>query len=383
MKDFYDFFAGGGMALAGLGDAWRCLYANDIDANKGLCYAKNWGDEHLQIGDVQDVRPSSLPGKAHLAWASFPCQDLSLAGGGEGLSGARSGTFWPFWRLVERLRAEGRPPRVVVLENVCGALTSHGGKDFAAIAGALVAQGYLVGALVIDAVRFVPQSRKRLFIVGVQANVRIPRRLSADSRPRDGLWHPPAILRAYRRLPSDSRERWVWWNMPAPAPRRSVLAELIEEEPAGVRWHSQTETARLLGMMTALNRKKVEVAKAMDRRTVGTIYKRTRPDGRGGRTQRAEVRFDGVAGCLRTPRGGSSRQTVIVVDGGGVRTRLLSPREAARLMGLSDEYWLPDNYNAAYQVAGDGLVVPVVRHLAEHVLEPLVEAGEREEEAAA
>ena len=136
-------------------------------------------------------------------------------------------------------------------------------------------------------------------------------------------------------------------------------------------------------MMTALNRKKVEVAKAMDRRTVGTIYKRTRPDGRGGRTQRAEVRFDGVAGCLRTPRGGSSRQTVIVVDGGGVRTRLLSPREAARLMGLSDEYWLPDNYNAAYHVAGDGLVVPVVRHLAEHVLEPLVEAGEREEEAAA
>ena len=141
MKDFYDFFAGGGMALAGLGDAWRCLYANDIDANKGLCYAKNWGDEHLQIGDVQNVRPSSLPGKAHLAWASFPCQDLSLAGGGEGLSGARSGTFWPFWRLVERLRAEGRPPRVVVLENVCGALTSHGGKDFAAIAGALVGAG--------------------------------------------------------------------------------------------------------------------------------------------------------------------------------------------------------------------------------------------------
>ena len=57
-----------------------------------------------------------------------------------------------------------------------------------------------------------------------------------------------------------------------------------------------------------------------------------------------------------------------------MRTRLLSAREAARLMGLSDDYWLPSQYNSAYHVAGDGLVVPVVRHLASHVLEPLVEA---------
>ena len=105
---------------------------------------------------------------------------------------------------------------------------------------------------------------------------------------------------------------------------------------------------------------------------VGGIYRRTRPDGGGTKRQRAEVRFDGVAGCLRTPAGGSSRQTILVVEGRTVRSRLLSPREAARLMGLSDEYVLPARYNDAYHVCGDGVCVPVVRHIAAHVLEPLL-----------
>jgi DNA (cytosine-5)-methyltransferase 1 len=84
------------------------------------------------------------------------------------------------------------------------------------------------------------------------------------------------------------------------------------------------------------------------------------------------VRFDDISGCLRTPAGGSSRQTLIVVEDGKVRSRLLSSREAARLMGLPDTYKLPQNYNEAYHLAGDGVVVPVVRHLAAHLLEPLL-----------
>ena len=376
MKRYYDFFAGGGMAQAGLGNGWRCLYANDIDQKKTLCYAMNWGEDHLHVGDVRQVELGALPGRADMAWASFPCQDLSLAGSGRGLRGARSGTFWPFWQLIEGLREEGRVPRVVVLENVCGALSSHAGRDFAAIIEAVADAGYRVGAVVMDAIHFVPQSRRRLFIVGVQESVDIPVGLAASTRPEHVLWHPPSVMKAFGALSTKSRRRWTWWNMPVPAARPMPLATVIDDEPVGVRWHTPVETDRLLGMMSVLNRRKVDVAQAVGSRVVGTIYKRTRPDGNGGRVQRAEVRFD-VAGCLRTPNGGSSRQTVIVVDGDDVRTRLLSPREAARLMGLPDEYWLPDNYNAAYHVAGDGLVVSVVRHLAAHLLEPLVEAPRR------
>ena len=372
MHRFYDFFAGGGMARAGLGDSWRCLYANDIDPNKARCYAENWGDAHLQACDIAAVGLADIPGHADLAWASFPCQDLSLAGSGEGLGGARSGTFWPFWQLIAGLGAEGRPPRLVVLENVCGAVTSHGGRDLAAILGAMSRSGYVVGALIIDAARFVPQSRKRLFILGARQDVSIPAKTLGNSPTRD--WHPPTLVRAYEKLPRELRKRWTWWNMAPPPPRRIQLADIIEMEPTGVTWHTERATMRLLGMMTDHNLKKVEFARSLRRPTVGTVYRRTRPDGRGGRRQRAEVRFDGVAGCLRTPAGGSSRQTIMIVNGESVRTRLLTAREAARLMGLPDDYRLPANYNQAYHISGDGLVVPVVRHLAEQLLNPLAAA---------
>ena len=375
VRSYYDFFAGGGMAQAGLGPAWRCVFANDNDRRKAECYAKNWGGEHLVVADVRDVSAEVLPGRADLAWASFPCQDLSLAGSGGGLRGARSGTFWPFWGLVEALATEGRAPRLIVLENVCGALTSHGGRDFAAIIGALADAGYRAGAVVMDAVHFVPQSRKRLFIVGVRASVPLPPGLHCSGPPADSAWHLGSVVRAHGRLPPDRRRHWVWWTMPAPAGRSAAIADIVEDRPTGVDWHSPQETARLLGMMTDVHKAKVAAARSTGSRAVGTIYKRTRPDARGGRRQRAEVRFDGVAGCLRTPVGGSSRQTIIVVEGARVRTRLLSPREAARLMGLGDDFWLPDHYNSAYHVAGDGLAVPVVRHLADHLLEPLADAA--------
>ena len=90
--------------------------------------------------------PSSIDRLADLVWASFPCQDLSLAGGGAGLKGERSGTFWPFWDLMTALVAEGRDPSMVVLENVCGTLTAHSGKDFTAICRALSNGGYRFGA---------------------------------------------------------------------------------------------------------------------------------------------------------------------------------------------------------------------------------------------
>lgn len=367
---FLEFFAGGGMARAGLGEAWNCVFANDNDPKKRASYTANWGDEHLAPHSVADVTTARLPGRADLAWASFPCQDLSLAGDYAGLKGERSGTFWPFWHLMKALAEEDRPPCLIALENVCGTLTSHGGKDFAAIGAALVDAGYRFGALVMDAVHFLPQSRPRLFIVGSHDDLKIPEDLTSGSPVP--LWHSPALAAAYGNLSARSKTAWLWWNVPAPASRTTIFADFIENEPEGVRWHTAAETQRLLSLMSPLNRQKVEKAKRMGRRMVGGIYKRTRPNGNGERVQRAEIRFDDVAGCLRTPVGGSSRQSVMIVEGGHIRSRLLSPREAARLMGLPDTYKLPTNYNEAYHLVGDGVAVPVVRHLAQNILEPLI-----------
>lgn len=177
---------------------------------------------------------------------------------------------------------------------------------------------------------------------------------------------------AVKLLPTHVREKWHWWSMPLPPLRNTVLGDLIDDNPNGCGWHTQNETSKLLGMMAPLHLAKIEKAKSSGQRLVGSIYKRTRLDEHGVKRQRAEVRFDDIAGCLRTPGGGSSRQTIVIVEGQSVRSRLLSPREAARLMGLAEDYRLPERYNDAYKVAGDGVCVPVVRHLASKLLEPIL-----------
>ncbi len=363
------------MARAGLGRRWKCVFANDIDPKKAKSYKRNWTGTEFQCGDVAELSARDLPGAVDLAWASFPCQDLSLAGSQAGLNGKRSGTFWPFWRLVRRLDDEGRGPALIVLENVRGTITSHKGKDFVSLVVAIANSGYRVGAMVIDAVRFVPQSRPRLFIVAIRDGMSLPsERICSE---HNSVWHPASLVRAVCELPESIREKWVWLHLPLPDDRKSELSDVIESEPCGVAWHSRSETRRLISMMSRVNFTKVRNAQERQRPVVGTIYKRTRRDREGHRVQRAEVRFDGVAGCLRTPRGGSSRQTVIVVNGRSVRTRLLAPREAARLMGLPDDYKLPEAYNEAYHLVGDGVVVPVVRYLARQVLEPLLACNQR------
>ena len=137
MAKFYEFFAGGGMARKGLGPEWTCLFANDFDPGKAAAYRANWGAEDFRLGDVWALEAADLPDLADLAWASSPCQDFSLAGARAGLAGGRSSAFWGFWRLIEALDDAGRAPRALVLENVGGLLTSHGGADFAAVCEAL------------------------------------------------------------------------------------------------------------------------------------------------------------------------------------------------------------------------------------------------------
>ena len=371
---FYEFFAGGGMARQGLGcDSWRCLFANDFDHKKGRIYRENWGVDSLKVEDVGKLTAAELPQTADLAWASFPCQDLSLAGGGAGLKGDRSGTFWPFWRLMHSLIEEGRGPKMIVLENVLGTLSSHEGKDFASICGAFRNAGYRFGAMVIDAALFVPQSRPRLFMIGVRSDIEISDRLAGAGA--NAQWHPRTLRSAFDKLPQEDKRGWVWWRLPPPPLSDLRFADLIEDEPASIPWDTPERTSQLLKMMSPLNMAKVDAAKQSGQRMVGTIYKRTRADEAGSKAQRAEVRFDDIAGCLRTPAGGSSRQVILLVHGDVVKSRLISSRETARLMGLPDSYVLPSNYNEAYHLTGDGVVVPVVRHLAANLIEPLLSAA--------
>ena len=351
------------MARTGLGARWRCLFANDLDHAKGRAYAANFEAADLKVADVWDLTTADLPGRADLAWASSPCQDLSLAGARRGLSGSRSSAFWGFWSLIEALDREGRAPRMIGIENVTGLLTSHDGRDFNALCAALAGRGYAFGALEIDAARFLPQSRPRLFILATREPT-----AGLDGAP--GPFHSAAVRKAFDRLPPEARGAWRWWSLPEPALRNSTLADVLEPD-GDVAWLDAAATARLVAQMSEGHRGKLDELRAVGGRRVGTAFRRMRIE-HGLRVQRAETRFDGAAGCLRTPAGGSSRQFVLVVQDGEVRARLMTAREAARLMGLPDDYRLPASATAGLQLAGDGVAAAVVRHLAAHVLEPML-----------
>lgn len=360
------------MARLGLGSSWRCDFANDMDADKLSAYAANFGTDDLRAGDIAGVDPAELPGEADLAWASFPCQDLSLAGPRSGLNGERSGVFYQFLRLIEALNDQGRAPRLIGIENVTGLLTCSGGADFTALCEALDAGGYRVGALEIDARWFVPQSRPRLFVTALRKDIPIPDDLVLDTAP-DSLspFHTKAVRRAADRLPDRLKQSWVWWALPVP-PLPNQRLEDVLEPPRRVAWHSPEETRRFIALMSPSNRAKLDAIKRSGEPAVGALYRRTRVE-RGEKVQRAEVRFDGLAGCLRTPGGGSSRQFIMTVKGRRVRTRALTGREYARLMGLPDDYRLPPREGAALHLSGDGVAVDVVAFLRSLLFEPVLE----------
>jgi len=373
---FYEFFAGGGLARLGLTPAFRCVFANDHDPAKARAYSHAFGESAFRLGDVEALTAADLPGRAALAWASFPCQDLSLAGARGGLNAPRSGTFWAFHRLMTALHKEGRAPETIALENVTGLITSHAGADFTRLIEALAALGYRCGALEIDAAHFTPQSRRRLFIVATRTAPPPSLCTNAPQAP----FHSDAIRAAEARLPPSLRKSWIWWRLPAPPLRNTRLDDILDETDEN--WRDPEDTAKILALMSETQRTRLAALQALPGRSVGALFRRMRVED-GEKVQRAEARFDGLAGCLRTPAGGSSRQTLIVVEGGSVRTRLINAREAARLMGVGDDHPIPDDRTAALHLFGDAVVVPVVRWLSEHLLVPLTDRARAAHETAA
>lgn len=357
------------MARLGLGDSWRCLLANDLDPAKCAAYRANFGEDDLIEGDIAALSLKELPAvRTDLAWGSFPCQDLSLAGGRGGMGAARSSAFFPFWSLMEALVAKGKGPRIIAIENVAGLLTSNGGRDFTCVAERMAKAGYAVTAAVLDARYFTPQSRPRLFILGIAPDLRPP---AAHLAPTEDM-APPALLAAHDALPAQVKARWFWL---APSPRLSRnmrLSDIIDWNAPD--WHAPEQTQKLIAMMAPHQRARIDKLIEHGARRAGAAFRRTRIEN-GKTVQRVEARFDGLAGCLRTPAGGSSRQIVFAIENSTVRSRLLSPREAARLMGLPEDYRLPQSANAALKLAGDGVCVPVVAWLAENVFDPALTAA--------
>jgi DNA (cytosine-5)-methyltransferase 1 len=357
-----EFFAGSGLVGLGLAPEFETLWANDNCAKKGDVFEANHPRVKFHLGDIQNVSGGDLPA-VELAWASFPCQDLSLAGNLGGInSGTRSGLFWEWVRVLKELSEHGKRPPVLVAENVVGFVVADQGKHFQLAYNALRDLGYRVGAVVIDAKVFVPQSRPRAFIIAVSEDIPIDDlRQLLPSEP----FHSTGLVRTSFTVNDPD---WIWWSLPRPNKKTPIFADLCERDAP---CDPPSKTKELCAMLSPVNRKKLDAAKRAKTFFAGTAYRRTRPDEDGIKTQRLEIRFDGIAGCLRTPNGGSSRQTVILVDKGLVRSRLMTVRECARLMGAPDTYKIRGTYNDGYRAMGDAVAVPVTRWLSRYLLTEL------------
>ena len=359
-----EFFAGIGLMRMGLERAgWNVVWANDIDEDKMLMHQGHFtsDDAYFCLGDVHSLDPDDIP-EVSLATASFPCNDLSLAGARRGLAGQHSGAFWGF---IDAMKGMGnRRPPLVMLENVAGFLTSHDGNDFKDACLALNELGYSVDAFIVDAALFVPQSRQRLFLIGKrenQAPTHVAETLSfyqSQCRPRALadfiLWNPDV--------------QWSIRNLPPIVKAKTTLQDILENlPPNSAYWWNKQRADYLLNQMSEKHRAIADRMILGKEISYGTVFRRVRH----GRSM-AELRTDGIAGCLRTPRGGSGRQILFMAGRKRFAVRLLTPRECARLMG-ADDFRITVSLNQALFGFGDAVCVPVIQWISENYLTPALE----------
>lgn len=358
-----EFFAGIGLMRLGLeGAGIETVWANDIEPSKRDLYVANFGDAEFELADVRDVVGAGIP-DVDIATASFPCTDLSLAGYRRGLGSTAaprgeeggSSMFWEFARVLDEMGA--RRPGVVLLENVVGFATSHGGRDLRGAVGELNRLGYSCDGLVIDARHFVPQSRPRMFIVAQVAPD------PADALTAD-VDRPAWLRQLARDLPS---ARLHARELPELPTGPGDLASVVERLPSTAEaWWEPERVERFVASLSPIQMARLDGLVASADTVWRTAYRRTR-----GGVAVWEIRADPIAGCLRTARGGSSKQALVEAGGGELRIRWMTPREYARLMGAPD-FKLVSTRNQALFGFGDAVCVPVIQWLCEHYVAPAV-----------
>lgn len=361
-----EYFAGIGLVRMGLEPhGWRVVFANDISEKKYEMYRAFFPDalSHYVVKDIFALPHDALP-PAVLATCSFPCIDLSLAGNMNGMmNGNHSSAFWGF---INILKAQGEhAPRLLLVENVPGWLYSNKGQDFRVTLQTLNNLGYACDVFMVDARRFTPQSRLRVFLVGAKLS-------PVDGALQKILYRPKELLSDPLRksVLANKDLRWFYNKIPRPPPLNAAgLSRLIEPLPdEDARWWSEAETVRHLDMMNAVHRQRVEALMKREALSYRTFFRRRREE-----AQRAEVRDDDLAGCLRTAVGGSGKQFLIRMGGGQVKMRAMTPREYARLQGVPDHYPITVNGVQALTGFGDAVCVPVISWIAAHVLQSLAE----------
>ena len=325
---FADLFAGiGGTRLAFEGLGGECVFTCERDPFAKQTYSMNFARPaaHVFKPDLTRVGLEEIPSH-DLLLAGLPCQPFSIAGVSKrnalglphGFKDLTQGTlFFDVATIISK-----KQPKAFVLENVKNLKSHDRGKTFEVIMRTLREDlGYQVSAEVIDSVPFVPQCRRRVFIVGVRGDqeefdfdkVQTPvtsPRMSAVLHPEDGTELPEAHYTQGRFARVSERYTLTahMWNY-------------LQEYAAR---HRQAGHGFGFGLVGPN-----DIARTLSAR----YYK------------------DG--------------SEILVSRGSGRIPRRLTPRESARLMGFPDSFRIPVSDTQAYRQFGNSVVVPVVRAVAD------------------
>jgi DNA (cytosine-5)-methyltransferase 1 len=367
-----EFFSGIGLiheALKPLG--WQVVLANDNNAKKAASYHANFpetpfNNEDVRLLDVSGISP------VEVATASFPCIDLSQAGGREGINGDKSGVVWGFLDRIADLHRLNNAPEFLFLENVPGLLSLHKGKSIDLLLQRIAELGYCFDLVQVDASHFLPQTRNRIFIIAVLGRDRFPRPQNIPSTHIRRY----KVREVYQRNP---HLPWIFFDFP-PLPVRSIGLEDIVEPlpPDDARWWSETKMEYFWHHLEKHHGPKLKTLFHSSERKHLTAVRRLRR--RGVREQIINLRFDGLASCLRTPKGGSSAQYIVEIEDGTVRVRRILGVETARLQGVclpdaAPDFRLVGGETEQMYGFGDAVCVPAVRWVFTHSIETLRDGG--------
>ena len=309
---FIDLFSGiGGFRLALESLGGTCVFSSDIDENARRTYFHNFND--VPYGDIRESAVKGLiPLDFDVLCAGFPCQAFSVAGLQKGFSDER-GTL--FFEVVEILR-EHRP-KAFILENVKHLLTHGGGETIRTMLNTLRSLNYAVYLKVMDASKYanVPQHRERVFFVGFQKDS-LPDFYSFEFPDKRTLTVKPQDLFDY-----GNQDESLYYT------ERYKMYDVIKE---GVKDPS-------------------------------CIYQYRRMYVRENKS--------GVCPTLTANMGGGGHNVPLILDNG--RIRKLSVRECLRLQGFPESFSFPPKMSsgAKYKQIGNSVVVPLVRSIAENVLD--------------
>lgn len=201
---FIDLFAGiGGMRLGLEAAGGECVFTSEWDKFAQATYKANFGDEQI-AGDITKIEAADIPAHDVLA-GGMPCQAFSLAGVSKnnslgrahGFADTRGTLFFDMARIASHHR-----PRAIIIENVANLLAHDKGRTFKTIKRVLEDMGYHVQHRIFDARSWVPQKRRRIFIVATREEptfdlnaIKVPDpelgpRLKSILHPQDGSEDP-------------------------------------------------------------------------------------------------------------------------------------------------------------------------------------------------